>query len=781
MPALPNTITIGDLDAPLFVFHNAEEGTNRDGISSVGGVFSVDVSGDELSIDTVTAVVQVGRPPLPLSVTREVYISPDGGVYISPGNTIYYTEQTNAGSGGQTGDVSAIPYGTPFRWECDGRLIASFYCLQPTRIGRWTWQISAVSGVGLLDNLDHVGGIYAGETFSEVAAEIIGGAFPFTVAPALAEQKVYGWLPYAKRRANLHRLLMALGASIRRDENGEVAFVFLTVDSPTDVPDSRIAVNGSVNYDAPATRAEVTEHAFFVSASSEKEQLFDNSQGGGAADSTLVKFDGPMHSLSASEGLEIEESGVNYAVVSGVGTLEGTPYAHVTRVVAADADSPAGAENVKHLHDDFTLISLANSVNVAKRLLAFYSGARLVRARIKLLNERCGDVLSMSDPFYEPMTAFVQSLNVNASSNLLGYAELVENYVPAHQGNNISMSETLTGSGTWTSPFTGELTVVVIAGGQGGGAGNQGGAAPTPTISSYSETSSIFGSWIQARYIMPRNARAGNGGAHGTRGDGGRVYITTLSVTEGQQISYSCGIGGAGEVFGSGTGGALGTDTTFGEISSAEGSVYPAGYADPISGVLYALPGADGVDGNDGTGWVVGEDGEPALNVPDPIQVDGTLYSNGSNGESRSLTATHPTYGEAGYYVQGGYGGGAAYGSSGADGGSGYGFIGGSEATATAAQGGRGADAKAPQKASGYGRGGTSGNGGGGAGAVGTGLKGTGDPSAYLSATTWIENKGSRDQTRVSLSMYAPSPAQGGSGSDGGEGADGAVILFRGG
>lgn len=780
MAALPNTITIGEPDAPLFVFHNAEEGTNRDGIGSVGGVFSVDVIGNTLSIDTVTAVVQVGRPPLPVSVTREVYVSPDAGIYISPGDTIYYTEHTNAGSGGQIGDVGAIPYGTPFRWECEGRLIASFYCLQPTRIGRWTWEITAVSGVGLLENLDHVGGIYTGEPFADVAAEIVGGAFPFTVAPALAEQAVYGWLPYATRRANLHRLLIALGAAMRRDENGEVAFVFLTADSPASVPDTRIGVQGSVNYAAPATRAEVTEHAFFISPADEAKQLFDNSQAGGAADNTLVKFDAPMHDLVASDGLTINESGVNYAVVSGVGTLEGKAYAHVTRIVAADAAAPAGTANVKHLHDDFTLVSLANSSNIAKRILAYYSGARRVKARIKLQGERCGDVLTMSDPFYDPMTAFVQSLDVNASSNLLGYAELVENYVPSHQGNNISMSETLTGSGSWVSPFTGDLTVVVISGGQGGGAGNSGESAPTPSVGSWSQTGAL-GGWAQARFIAARNAKAGKGGSHGVPGSGGRVHIATIPVTEGQEIAYTCGVGGAGEIFGTETGGARGTDTVFGDISSASGTEYPNGYVDPISGTLYALPGADGISGNDGTGWLLGEDGEPYLAVPSPIVVDGVPYENGTTQSARSYQAFVTADSVAAYLLQGGFGGGAAYGSNGNDGDSAAVSISSTEWRTVAARGGSGANARAPRKATEYGRGGTSGNGGGGAGAVGAGLKGSGDPSSYYRATTWLENSGPAGSTRLSLVMTAPTPAAGGMGSNGGEGADGVIILFRGG
>lgn len=743
MAALPNTITIGDPDAPLFVFHNKEEGTNRDGIGSVGGVFAVDVVGDELSIDTVTAIVQVGRPALPVSVTRELYLSPDGGVYISPGDTFYYTEHTVEGGGGQTGDVAAIPYGTPFRWECNGRLIASFYCLQPVRIGRWTWEITAVSGVGLLDKLDHKGGLYNGEAFAEVVTDVIGGAFPFTVAPALAEQAVYGWLPYATRRANLHRLLLALGASMRRDANGEVAFVFLSVDGPMEVTDDRIDVNGSVDYDAPATRAEVTEHAFFVSPSTEAETLFDNTQAGGAAESTPVRFNGPMYDLTASDSLTIEESGVNYAVVTGVGTLEGKAYAHVTRIVGADAPSPSGVENVKHLRDDFTLISLANSSNVARRALAYYSGARLVQARIKLLGERCGDVLSMSDPFYDPITAFVQSLDVNASSNLLGYATLVENYTPRYQGNNISMFEILTEGTSWTAPADiqpgTEITVIVIGGGDGGMDGEDG-------LSGGSSND-----WAQfeptERNSVEISAKEGaDGGAGGKAGEGGKIMRGTMIVNPSQVISMQIGAGGEAN-------GGAGGETVFGDISSSSGASSAGGFVNPISGTIYAQPGTDGAaGGKGGKGGGAGSNGSPGQDVGEFIGGDGgTGYTS-----VRQLDAV---------YIGGGGGSGANASSNGLRGESGTfrteasntrGYL-----TSAGAEGVPGRDGEPTSQPGSGGNGGDGGSGGGGHGAAR--YTKTGTMSGWVSA--YLVGKG----------------GVGGAGGKGSAGAPGCVILFRGG
>ena len=798
MAALENIVTIGNPADPVIIFRNASDNFQiTDGIKSIGGIFSVSVSGDELAIDTVTMVVQYGAPGLPqIPGDRQVYLGPGNELYVGPNNEVYYYQLPPTGVDPSTLPQpidleTAITYGMPLLWECDGRVIADFFVKSVTQIARYQWKIEAISGVGLLDKQQHVGGIYTGQAFAAVATEIINGAFPFTVADALATQEVYNWLPYDTARNNLHRLLVALGASIRRDDNGEVRFVFLSSSTGTAVDDERISVRGSVTKGEPVTRYEVTEHAYYADASAEAETLYDNTQSGTVASHTLVKFNEPIQAatLTTTGTLSIDGSGaqcgVNYAYVSGAGTLTGKPYAHYSRTVSADAGVAGEVENVKSLRDDFTLISIANSNNVATRLLEYFRTARKVRAQIKLDGERCGDVLRMKDPFFKAITAFAQSMDVNASTNLLATATLIDGYTPSHQGNSASGNVTLTGSGTWTSPFTGTLTVIVCGGGKGGSAGSAGEDAPTPTVSSYNASGAET---VKARYIMARNAKAGAGGAAGAPGTGGKVYVATMQVTQGQVISFACGVGGAGEVYGGATAQA-GTDTTFGGISSASGSSTSTGYIDPINGDRLGATGEAGIAGGNGVGWEIdGETDELRLVIPEPIDVNGTLYSAGSQGTLVSIPTTQSqTTGRYAADIPGGFGGGAAYGSNGDNGNSGSAalirnennYIVGIEATAAA--GGDGADAIQPPQASGIGRGGTGGNGGGGAGAVGAGSRGQADYDAYLNATCWAENRYSSSEHVGTVTLTAPTPASGGAGSNGGKGGDGAVRLYWGG
>lgn len=803
MAAIQNYVQIGS----NLWFENGDS-TNRysDCIVSINWVPTVSVSGDRLAIDELTLVVKYGQPPWPaIPRRRYVYQSPDGSIYLSPGDEIYYTLESRFIPGviPPPMELPTIPYGTQLTWEIDdgnGReIVAQYYVDSVERVGKYLYKIKAISGVGLLDKIDHVGGIYTGQSFETVAIEIINSAFPFTVTEALASQEIYGWLPYDTARNNLHRLLVAMGASIRRDETGTPLLCFLRMGNGKNIEPERIDVNLSMNYQQPCTRFEVTEHAYADRGTSDEEvTLFDNTAGG-AASHSLVKFSAPMHNLTASGGLSIDSGsgnqGVNFAYVTGTGVLKGRQYAHTERIVAEDAVSPDGRTNVKSLRSDFTLISLANSLNVARRLLDYVDGARTISARLKLEGERCGDVLRLPTWFYpahsspdSPIVGFLESADINVSSTMVGRCKLIEGFTPDHQGNNVTGYAELSGSGTWTSPFTGSLTVTVISGGQGGSPGHQGSPGTMPSASSASN-SVIGGEAYNAKFVRPLSAKSGAGGKAGANpGSGGRIYMTTISVTAGQVISYSCGTGGAGAAY-TGTSaddtalGALGTDTTFGMVSSASGTTSSSGYIDPITGDVIAMSGDTGVDGGAGVGFEADEStGLPIIVSPEAIIVGAIQYIAGSKGVDASAgPAQHGNNGKYYAVAIGGYGGGPAYGANGSAGGAGQAETY-SSAYCAPGKGGDGATALPPPDASVYGKGGTSGNGGGGGGAVGTSYKEGYDPDAYLAAGSFAENRwNTTTQTGGTVTLTMPAASQGGAGSNGGKGGDGCIRLYWGG
>lgn len=634
---MANKILIGaDQTAPLYTFTDAT-------IRTVSCVLSSALSGDELAIDQL----------LP-TVYSEAYIHvrfvPAGstGLITADG----YTFMCYPG----TGFLDKLPYGTPIWYYSDDVLIGKFYSKRVVRSGKTWFDITAVSFVGILDGQQHNGGIYTGQTFQTVAADIMGSSAIFSCSDEVAAIKVYGWLPIDTRRANLHQLLFACGVMLDKDISGDIYFRFPDANTVKDVPDNRIFLGGNVDYMTPATRADVTEHTFIASQADQTVTLFDNTDASGEADHSFVSFQEPCHDLASTGSIVIHESGVNYAIISGTGTLTGKQYTHITKTITAES-SGSGEEKAVTV-TEATLVSVANSENVAKRILSYYSAARTIQSDMIVHDEKPGDQIRFSNPFGDPETAFLASMDVNASSFLRASCELVTGYVPSGNGNNYNKSVVLTGSGEWESPVTGDILVTIIGAGSGASGGHAGGAADSYDFNWGLQSDSIGSDYIgyllhylssgsgecllrrtmpdTYNYTIPGGKTPGVGGAPGTPGKGGKVLTIKMHVTKGQKISYSCGVGGEGGIgekitslrddglmvndvewteaapgwndeswdpkwtVSEATDGEDGTDTTFGPYSSANGFRQDYGYLDILTGILYASTGDDGNTGGDG-------------------------------------------------------------------------------------------------------------------------------------------------------------------------------------
>ena len=339
-------------------------------------------------------------------------------------------------------------------------------------------------------------------------------------------------------------------------------------------------------------------------------------------------------------------------------------------------DGAEGQEKVVSV-TEATLVSVANSENVAQRVLSYYNSAKTISTDIVLDDEKPGDQISFTNPFGDPETAFLASMDIKASRILRARCELVTGYVPAGQGNNYSRVVVLTGSGAWVSPG-GKARIATIGAGSGGGSGGNG---------------------------KSHNAYdPGEGGVAGAAGAPGKVLVKTIDLIPGAVYTYSCGVAGVGgepNDTAESVPGTEGTETTFGDFSSKDGAVSVNGYVNLFTGEIYGLPGVDGIPGSVG-----------ASNSSESPTVfyDGQFYYPGERGED----LYDEDYGRA----YGGYGGGAAAGANGGKGGNArlYSW------DDTEAVGGRGGDGATPvdgRNAKTYGSGGEGGHGGGGAGQKG--------------------------------------------------------------
>ncbi len=688
---------------PLIVFENPA-------IKACECVLSSSMTGDELAIDEFRPVVYSG-----------VYIT---GQFAPKGSTGLITadgKRFMAKIGGVYPDK--IPYGTPVWYYSDNVLMGKFYTQQATRSARCLFDIVAVSALGVLDGQQHLGGLYTGQTFAEVAAEIIGGAFSFTCAEDVAGIVVYGWLPIATKRENLHQLLFAYGVKLDKTTTGSIYFCFPNTVMEKEIPESRLFLGGTVNYTTPATKAEITEHAYVALPNDAEVTLFDNTADE-AADNTFVSFqDAPVHDLAVTGTLAILSSGVNWAMVSGVGALTGKVYTHTKRVSSRTAGK-AKPEKVVSV-TDATLVSAINSRNVAKRVLSYYSSSKTIAAEVVVNGERPGDRVVFNDPYGEPTTAFIQSMDISASSFLRANCELVSGFTPEGQGNNYSRAVVLTGSGNYKFPVGTESAVaVLISEGDGGSSGGKGHDATGSLIEEVGE--------------------GGVGGVKGTGGQGGRILVVSLETPTGS-FAYSCGsgqgIGGVPADDYAESVGSVGAETTFGPYTTASGLRSENGYVNLFTGEVYALPGSDGIPGGNGAS---------EMSEGTDVIFNGKTYRPGKQGASKEDSNL---WGDV--FGDGGYGGGAAAGKRGGDGGDGNARMDGQSGRGVGGYGGDGATPVDGENASRYGCGGHGGHGGGGGGGGGSG-SGT------------IDGGGRKNGT----------PGNGAIGSPGGNAAPGCILIY---
>lgn len=622
------------------------ETTLAEDITLGGSLMFDEMPIDEVELDVISN--DLGDRKF-LTLDDKWYTTKDGLGYVFPANDIRRV---------RTGDFASFFINNILRFKMFIKTVErlGFNAYGTTNAFKLTFQ----NVVGLLDKRRHYGGIYTGQSAGDVIADIFGD-LDVIVDNDVAAVPVYNYLPIASARENLRDLLMVLGAILTYGQNGRPRVLFLKNLQPISISDDDIDINESTTYDTPVTKVIVTEHSYYESDLDAQVSLFDNTDGSGSVSHKIVEFANPCHGLEAT-GLTVHESGANYAVVSGTGTLTGYEYTHSMRLFERSTGK-TGEERIASV-ENITLVSALNSANIAARVADYLAIGEINECSIVLGSKdiRPGTLLSYNDPDGDPSQGLVQEAAITLSETDVALCRIVKGYLPDYFGNNYQNYDLLTGSGTYTVPAgVTKMRIIVVQAGTGGGCG-------------YAGQSSQGGD-------------PGQGGQPGEPGSAGKVFALDIDVSPGETFSYSCGTGGlpgttAGEA------GQPGGETTFGQYTSEDGEVPANGIVNILTGDVYAKPGKEGTPGAPGGPGGSDKYGESVT--------DGQQMWPGGRGCNAITNSRGEKYSWAG-------GGGAAHGNAGGDADPGE-------------HAGHGADADAPTEAASLGSGGPAGHGGGGAG-----------------------------------------------------------------
>lgn len=622
------------------------------------------------------------------------------------------------------GDLMDYTRGTPVQVYKDGVLLREFYLDSITARRGNLFEFSCISAVGLLAERYHLGGVYFGVAAGTIIADIMD-TMPYTIEADVSSTVLYGWLPYDTARANLSRVLFATGASLMKDSAGGIVIKY---NQPTSSQD----VSANTYYDMESSPVErygtirVVEHTFFDSAQQTEAVLFDNTNSV-AADHALIVFEEPQASLRA-DGITINSSGANWAIVTGTGIVYGTAYVHIRRML----EQATGVTSVEvKEYADNALINRLNSATVMARAVNYYSNAVRHQIATRYSSEQAGGIVVFPEISGISKSGYVAVADKQVSGITKNYMNVITDWTPTGLGNQYTEYFYITSapSGTITIPFEhrGKRALAVLFSGAQGGAGGHNGQKGSQA-SWYEKASGTID------YSKGYGGVGGQGGAGGTGGGCGRYLIAEI---ESLAASYSgaIGAGGAGgspaDYNGDESPGDIGGDTVIGSFTTADGVVPEGPYINMLDGTIYGETGGAGLAGRAG-----GAGGDHI-----------TTRTNGSAGENYNTVwlggAGGLAFRDGDYQGSGAGGGGAAYGASAADV---------AQDNRNYKQATAGANAVAPTQASFY-RGGNGGNGGGGGGG-----------GAHYDNGGNLHTLGSG--------------AAGGAGSVGGQGANGFILVY---
>lgn len=647
-----------------------------------------------------------------------------------------------------SGDLTTYNYGTPVIYYKDNTLYGKFYVTQVIRTGMHYYQFTAVSAVGMMAYMVHKGGVYVAQSVGGLIDDIMSGTgFTYTVATAVRNTVVSGYLPYSNKMANLQQVLFAIGASLLKDASGNLNFVFNVPSTAKNIPDSRVYMNSGENVIvAPATSITLTEHLYYQNPYSTAEEIYSYS-GSPVTNQTII-LDEPVvpSSVTGDASITNLQAYATYITFSGNGTIYGIKYTHIKTEKQWNASVVNGEENTVSVNNA-TLVTAANSANVMTRLVKYYTQQKQSNLDFVASDEKTGDYVTFNDRFGDPKDGFVSKIKLSLSKGIKADAEVVTNWYPTDTGNNFNAYQLIQATGTVTVPTAarGKAGRLVLIGGFRGGQGGTAGQDGEPAVKDSTPT----GSGNNRYYII----HGGNGGTEGGKGGAGgvgcKVYSVDIASLPSSFSVGAIGAGGAGGAAGAfrGTGGmgSLGGDTTVTingtTYTSASGAENTSGFINFIDGTFYNYQGANGYD-ND-TGYGGAGVGSVAETTGGSFTANGTTWSGGKRGGAKNGSGYSSAYG--------GGGGGAAYGANGNVGGDGNTYNG-----SYTGRGGAGATPITPTQAS-FPYGGNGGHGGGCGGGGGNG-------SQYYG----------------SGSITAGIGGAGGSGSAGGQGSNGAVIFYYG-
>lgn len=293
----------------------------------------------------------------------------------------------------------------------NGNLLGYFYIRNGARKSKTDYHIDSHDAIGVLDGNEFPGGVYNGETVSNVISAIFDGEdYNYLLADAFDDIKLYGYIPYTTKRAALLQIAFAIGAVVDTS-NYDGIIIYPQQTEVAGTFDQTNSFEGlTLEHTDIVTGIRLFVHAYHKI--DETQELFNDALNGEAE----IIHTEPYHSLTITGGT-ITEYGDNYAYIRGTGgnvVLTGKKYNHTTTTLIKENPDIVFNKNIKEVKEA-TLIHADNAQAAIDRIYAYYQRAENVVGDVLLENKMIGQVVEVDTGYDGKRTGTIESIDYSFS------------------------------------------------------------------------------------------------------------------------------------------------------------------------------------------------------------------------------------------------------------------------------------------------------------------------------------------------------------------------------
>ena len=286
--------------------------------------------------------------------------------------------------------------------------------------------LSAVDGVGLMDNTTFMGGLYSNYPVGDLVEDIMNSAgFGYTLDSLLAQKAVTGYIPICTSREALQNVVFAIGGFVNTSRSGTVnikSLPNLQNNSSVTITKDRKFTGTTVKLRSLVTGVDINYHEY--SLKSTKEDIVTTNVSIG---DNIITFSEPVANVSVNLGT-LKESGTNYCIVSSTAAGEckvsGYKYEDSTKTESVRSEIPAG-EKESITTVDCTLIETNGVSSMTQRLLNISQNRIEQDLSMILESEKSGDLVNIETDYETYRGAVVESLDMDLTGGFVTKAVVI--------------------------------------------------------------------------------------------------------------------------------------------------------------------------------------------------------------------------------------------------------------------------------------------------------------------------------------------------------------------